>query len=211
MNELIQKHKRLIESEAAKYSQFVPNSTALAQAYKIAHKAAESFDPKTGLQFSTHLTNQLKKLSRLSTTYGATVRMPEAKQFRLQRVNMMEKALRDEYGRDPSAQEISEALGWNIAEVSTLLMQRKRDVNVNSLMHSPIFVDNSNDEWVHFVYQELAPRDQVIFEHKTGWGGKKEMTNEELAKKLGVSPATVSNRVKAITSRIQDGWRVHGT
>ena len=90
IEKLIQDNKRLVEYEASKYFRFIPQAVVLAEAYKLAHKAAESFDPKRDVKFSTHLTNQLKKLSRISTQYGAAVRLPENKQFKLKRLMDMQ-------------------------------------------------------------------------------------------------------------------------
>jgi DNA-directed RNA polymerase specialized sigma subunit len=211
VNKLIQDHKRLIESEAAKYSQFVPSSVVQAEAYRIARKAADSYDPKSGNQFSTHLTNQLKKLSRISTTYGNIARLPEKRQFELTRLNHAEQSLKDELGREPSVEELSTATGFGLHTVKHLLTNRKKEVNIENLAYTPVFIDNNNDEWIHFVYQDLPPRDKTIFEHKIGWAGKQELSNEELAKKLGISPSTVNNRVRMISAKLAEGWREHGT
>lgn len=207
MHPLVESHKNLIESEARKYAKFVPESTVLSEAYKLAYKAANTFDPKLGIKFSTHLYNQLKKLSRISTKYGGTVRLPENKQFKIQRLNTAEDALKAELSRDPTVSELAEHLGMNLPTVNNLLKVRKKDVNINNLAYEPIFIDNENDDWVHFVYHDLADRDKVIFEHKIGFGGKSEMNNEELAKKLKVSPSTIANRVKFISNKIAEGWK----
>src|SRR5579859_3329395 len=98
-NTLVEDHKKLIAYEAGKYSKMLPYEVVLAEAYKLANKAAKSFDPNKDVKFSTHLTNQLKKLSRISTMYGSSVRLPENKQFKLQRINTAEAELKDSLGR----------------------------------------------------------------------------------------------------------------
>ncbi len=210
IDKMISDHKRLIESEAAKWAQFVPTSVVQAEGYRIARKAAESFDPSRGFQFSTHLTNQLKKLSRISTKYGNTGRLSEARQFELTRLNHAEQSLKEELGREPSVEELSTATGFNLHTVSHLLQNRKKEINIENLAYTPVFIDNNNDEWIHFIYQDLPPRDKVIFEHKIGWAGKEELSNEELAKKLNISASTVNNRIRHITQKLSEGWREHG-
>ncbi len=207
INQLIADHKNLIEFEASKYASHLPLHVVQAEAYKLAHQAAKDFDEKAGIKFSTYLTNSLKKLSRMSTTYGATVRIPEDKQYKLNKLNKLEQDMSDMLGRPVSVSELSEATGWPIALVSNLLQNRKREVNINSLTSTPIFVDNNNDEWVHFVYHDLADRDKVIFEHKTGFGGRPVLENAEIAKKLDMTPANVSNRLKFIGEQIAEGWK----
>ena len=116
---LINDHKKLIAYEAGKYSKMVPYDVVLAEAYKLADKAAKNFNPDKGTKFSTHLTNQLKKLSRISTLYGSSVRLPENKQFKLQHINKAEIELKDNLGREPSLQEISEYTHIPLNQVNT--------------------------------------------------------------------------------------------
>lgn len=203
---LIDDHRRLIDYEVHNHAKFVPKAVVLSEAHELAHEAAKSFDPKAGVKFSTHLTNQLKKLSRLSTQYGAVVRIPENRQFRGHRVVQIQQSLKAELNRDPSLEEIAEASGLPIQQISALLNQKKKEVNLNNLSHQPVFIDDSNDDWVHLVYHDLSYIDKLIFEHKTGFGGKEVLNNEEIAKLVKLSPATVANRVKIITERIQEGW-----
>ena len=204
---LLTDHKRLIESEAARYAKFVPYHVVLADAYRLAADAAESFDPTRNVKFSTHLVNSLKKLSRVSTKYGGILRVPENKQFKVHKMNLVEEELHNELGRDPSMEEVAQATGMSLAEIAGLKQARKREVNVSNLPYAPVFIEGDNDDWVHFVYHDLPNRDKVIMEHKTGFGGKPLMSNEDLAKMLNTSPSTISNRVKLISEKIEEGWK----
>jgi len=205
-NKLIEDHKKLIAYEAGKYSKMIPYEVVLAEAYKLAHKAARSFDTKKDVKFSTHLTNQLKKLSRISTMYGSNVRLPENKQFKLQRINNAEAELKDSLGRDPSLLELSEYTKIPLAQINQIKQHRTGEISISNLQYTPVFVDNTNDDWLHFVYHDLTDIDRLIFEHKTGFGGKKVMNNNDIASKLKLSPSTVSNRSKIIADKISDNW-----
>src|ERR1017187_2305538 len=184
---LIDDHKKLIAYEAGKYSKMLPYDVVLSEAYKLAYKAAESFDDTKNAKFSTHLTNQLKKLSRISTMYGSSFRLPENKQFKLQHINQAEAELKDNLGREPSLLEISEFTKIPLAQVNQIKQNRVGEVNISNLQYTPVFVNNTNDDWLHFVYHDLTDIDKVIFEHKTGFGGKKVMNNEALAELLKLS------------------------
>ena len=205
--ELINSHKRMIELEASRHSRFVPQSVVLAEAYKLAHKAATTYDASSGNKFSTHLTNQLKKLSRISTQYGATIRLPENKQFKLQRLNQIELVLKEELDREPSVSELADATGMSIKEINYLKQHRTSDVNISNMAYTPTFINTGNDDWMHFVYHDLEPIDKVIFEYKVGFAGKPQLTNEEIAKKLNLSASTVNNRAKMIAEKISEGWK----
>lgn len=207
VTQLLASHKRLIETEAARYAKFVPYHVVLADAYRLAKEAAKTYNQELGNKFSTHLVNSLKKLSRISTKYGGILRVPENKQFKIHKMNQREEELRNELGREPALEELAQASGMNLAEVVGLKQVRKREVNVSNLQYAPVFIEGDNDEWIHFVYHDLPARDKVILEHKTGFGGKAIMTNEALAKLLNTSSSTISNRVKIISDKIEEGWR----
>lgn len=205
IEKLINDHRRLIDAEAYKYAQFVPLAYVQIEAHRLARDAAQKYDPSMGIKFSTYLTNQLQKLSRLSTQYGGTVRVPENKQFKINRLNQIEQGLKEEYGREPSVSELSDASGMHIGAVNSLLQARKKEVNLSKLSYSPIFFEGDDDDWIHFVYHDLPDKDKFIFEHRTGFGGKAIMDNNTIAKNLGISPSTVSQRIKLISEKISQG------
>ena len=171
-DKLLADHKRLIESEAYKYSSHIPYSLALVEAYKLAREAANDFDPKLGYKFSTYLVNKLQKLSRTSTQYGGAVRLPEDKQFKMQKLNTAEEELLATLNRPPSVAELADATGFSLKVINDLLQNRKGEVNLSRLQYTPTFGDDDNDEWLHFVYHDLSDKDKVIFEHRTGFGGR---------------------------------------
>jgi DNA-directed RNA polymerase specialized sigma subunit len=205
IEQLINSHKKLIEAEASKYARFIPVTYVLIEAYKLAGKAAQKYDPSTGIKFSTYLTNALQKLSRLSTQYGNVVRVPENKQFKINKLNQIEQGLTDTLGRQPSAAELSDASGMGLGQVNNLLGTRKREVNMSNLAFSPVFFEGGEDEWIHFVYHDLSEKDKLIFEYRTGFGGKPILDNSKIATKLNISPSTVSQRIKFITDKIAEG------
>lgn len=205
IKKLIDSHKKLIELEASKNAKFIPLTFVKIEAYKLAYVAAEKYDPTTGIKFSTYLTNALQKLTRLSTQYGGTVRVPENKQFKISRLNQIETGLSETYGRQPTAAELSDASGMSLSSVNSLLSVRKKDVNLANLAYTPVFHAGNDDDWVHFVYHDLGDKDKLIFEHKTGFGNKQVMDNAAIGKRLNMSPSTVSQRLKFITARLSEG------
>ncbi len=207
-DQMVKEYSKLIEYEASKYAQFVPLSVVQSEAYKLARKAAETFNPNAGVKYSTYLTNALKKLSRISTKYGGAIRIPENKQFQLNKINKIEAELRDTLNRPASMHELSEATGLNLPYLNNLMQNRRKEVNMNNIFHTPVFVDDGqNDEWITFVYHDLTEKDKIIFEHKTGYGNKKILNNQEIADLIHVSPSTVAVRVKHITDKLREGFK----
>lgn len=207
IKKLIESHRKLIELEASKNAKFIPLTFVQVEAYKLARKAAEKFDPSKGIKFSTYVTNALQKLSRLSTQYGGSVRVPENKQFKINKLNQIETELHEISGIQPSAADLADASGMSLGNVNNLLTARKKEVNLSNLAFSPIFNSGNDDEWVHFVYHDLSDKDRLIFEYRTGFGGKPILDVSSIAKKLDISSSTVSQRIKLITDRLAQGMK----
>ena len=88
-----------------------------------------------------------------------------------------------------------------------MLKSKKVNTGISSLFEAPALLDSANDEWVQFVYHDLSDTDKLIFEHKTGYGGKKTLDNKAIAKKLNLSTSTLNNRIKLINNTLAKGWK----
>lgn len=207
VDKLIKDNKKLIDLEASRYATNIPLITVQLEAYKLAREAAKSYNAATGLKFSTHLVNSLKKLSRLSTKYGAVLRVPENTQFGINKLQKMEKDLEHTLGRTPTTEELSHHSGFSVKSVVHTMQSRKTSSGMSSLFDAPALFDSANDEWVQFVYHDLPDKDKLIFEHKTGFGGKPLLDNAAIAKKLNLSIGTLNNRMKVINTTLAKGWK----
>lgn len=206
IDKLVNDNKRLIEAEAGKYSTNVPLVTVQIEAYKLAREAARTFDPAQG-KFSTHLVNSLKKLSRISTQYGSAIRLPENTQFGINKLTKVTKDLEHTLGREPTVEELSDHTGINIKLVGNMLRSKKSNTSMTGMFNLPTMFDSTNDEWTSFVYHDLSDNDKLIFEHRTGFGGKKLLESAELAKKLRLSVPTINNRIRQMSETLALGWK----
>ena len=204
---LIKENKKLIDLEAARYASNLPLITVQIEAYKLAREAARSYNPNSGFKFSTHLVNNLKKLSRLSTKYGNVLRSPENVQFGVNKVQKIENELTHTLGRTPTLEELSHHSGFSPKAVTNMLSTKKSSVGISSMFEAPSLFNSSNDEWIRFVYHDLPDKDKLIFEHKTGFGGKPVLNNSQIAKKLNLSSSTLNNRIKLINNILSKGWK----
>lgn len=207
VEKLLKDHKKLIDLEAARYATNLPLITVQLEAHRLAREAAKTFNPSTGYKFSTHLVNNLKKLSRMSTQYGSVLRVPENTQFGVNKIQKIEKDLEDTLGRSPTLEEISHHSGFSMKSVDKMLKTRKTSTGISNLFDAPALFHSGNDEWVHFVYHDLSDKDKLIFEHMTGFGNKPILDNKSIAKKLNLSTSTLNNRIKLINSNLAKGWK----
>jgi len=204
---LIRDNKKLIDLEASRYATNLPLISVQIEAYRLAREAAKSYDSSSGNKFSTHLVNSLKKLSRLSTKYGTVVRTPENVQFGVNKLQNMQNDLAHTLGRDATTEELAHHSGFSIKAVTNMLKTQKPVTGLSSMFEAPALFDSENDEWIQFVYHDLADKDKLIFEHKTGFGGKKILSNTEIAKRLNLSTGTLNNRIKLINNTLSKGWK----
>jgi DNA-directed RNA polymerase sigma subunit (sigma70/sigma32) len=207
VEKLIKENKKLIDLEAARYASNLPLITVQLEAYKLAREAAKSYNPNSGFKFSTHLVNSLKKLSRLSTRYGAVIRSPENTQFGVNKIQKIQQDLEHTLGRPPTLEETAYHSGFSMKATQNMLDSKKSVTGLSSLFDAPQLFNTENDEWLQFVYHDLTDKDKLIFEHKTGFGGKPILDNAAIAKKLNLSVSTLNNRLKLINNMLAKGWK----
>ena len=121
---------------------------------------------------------------------------------------------RDELGRQPTHDELADELG-----VSTKKIQRLLKAKPAVLSESQLYTDPESGmtslpatsevdvigESADVIYPGLSERDKMIYDYKTGKRGKPPLNNLQIARKLGVTPALVSQRAKDIAQRILEG------
>jgi hypothetical protein len=56
--------------------------------------------------------------------------------------------------------------------------------------------------WREMVYDDLNAQDRKIMEYTLGLNGRKPMSNQEVARKLGKSPGLISQRKKYIQEQL---------
>jgi DNA-directed RNA polymerase specialized sigma subunit len=208
VDKLISENRKLIDLEVSRYATNIPKITVQIEAERLAREAARTYDPASGYKFSTHLVNSLKKLSRLSTKYGNVIRTPENTQFGVNKIQNIEKDLEHTLGRPPTIEEVAHHSGFTMKAVADMRKSKKVSTGISSLFESPTLLQHSdNNEWVHFVYHDLSDTDKLIFEHKTGFGGKPVLDNAAIAKKLNLSTSTLNNRIKVMSSTLAKGWQ----
>lgn len=166
-----------------------------AHAKRLALEAATRYDPVQA-KLRTHLLSHLRGLYRVSAKATAPVRLPEQRRLDAQRIDRHTVDMRDELGRDPSDAELAGRVGIPIERV-----RRARTVPgvlSEGQVSAPLALTSPDaaawDKWVHGVYLDQAPIDQLIMEHSLGLNGKPVLPGEEVARMVGLSPGSISQR-----------------
>jgi len=171
-------------------------------AKKLALTAFKTYDP-TKAALNTHLTNQLKGLSRVPYTYVSPARMPEHRQIKLKTFQDANERLEELYGRAPTAQELSSDLAWSQAEVGRFRKEVRQEFSSSRPVPPGFETDSADDGLLSFVYHDLNNQDKQVFEYTTGFGGAQVLNTKQLMKKTKLTQGQISHskrRIKKIVS-----------
>lgn len=211
MSEVLSSLDPVISREVHRYTG--PKSLLRGKAKSLAIQAVRNFDPSRGAKLHSWVTTQLQQLNR----YGQSLRpvyVPEVTNRESSELNSVSQRLSDELGRQPTHDELADELG-----VSTKKIQRLLKAKPAVLSESQLYTDPESGmtslpatsevdvigESADVIYPGLSERDKMIYDYKTGKRGKPPLNNLQIARKLGVTPALVSQRAKDIAQRILEG------
>jgi len=193
----------LIHKEVNRWSAgSVPRFYLEHRARRLALEAAGTYDPARGAALGTHVVNGLKKLSRVVYTHQQIARVPEYHTLRGTTYRRAETDLTDRLGRDPTTAELSDELGWSPRYLAAFLKGGQRKEMTETGAAAPVFGRAGDDLLADFAYQGLDPIDKKILEHTTGFGGAKELNNNDLARKLNLTLGQLSYRKRKMVDSI---------
>ena len=187
--------------------------TLRSKAKMLAIDAFGSYDP-TRAKLRTHLLSQLQGLRRMAAKEQQIISVPEQVLLDQGHLREAENKLRDQLGRDPSDWELADHTGLSPKRLAYLRTMKPtfsegkltRVDEEGSSMSTPAVEagpsKEGNNAWLDFVYADLHPTDQLIMEHTLGLHGKKVLSNQEVARKLGLSPGAISQRKARIQSML---------
>ena len=191
---------RAIQSASAQ-----PDSLNRGMAKSLVIDAMNSFDPKGGTQFRTWANTQLRQLSRRLRNTRFAVRIPELRARESQRIRSAVAALEAELGFEPSDATLADRLGMSRARVQAIRKYAGPEQIVSEIGSEGVGGLPVNEDLVReVVYQSLGPRDQTIFEFVFGYNGVKPMSARDIAKKMKVTPAAISQRMAIIQRALKD-------
>lgn len=172
------------------------------EAKKISLAAFKTFDPNKA-KLNTHLTNNLKGLSRLVYTHTNPARMPEHQVLKLNTFLSSKQNLEEELGREPTSVELSEDLAWNPREVERYESQLRTGYSTSQPVPPGFDRFDADKVFLDFVYNDLVDQDRAVFEYTTGYGGKRILSAQELTRKTGMSQGQISHSKRRIRKLVQ--------
>jgi RNA polymerase primary sigma factor len=170
-------------------------------------KAVERFDPAKGGKLSTYGSWWIKQsIKRALANQSKTIRLPVHLVDKISKMRRMAMKLQEEFGREPTDEELAAELGTTAARVSQMRTASIRPASLDA----PVGDDDSNsyseiveDERAVNPYEELEDktvtgmlqdmvkhlndREATILRYRFGLDGGQEKTLEEVGQKFGVT------------------------
>jgi len=170
-------------------------------------KAVERFDPKKGGKLSTYGSWWIKQsIKRALANQSKTIRLPVHLVDKISRMRRIAMKLQEEFGREPTDEELAEELHTTPGRIAQMRMASVRPASLDA----PIGDDDSNnfseivpDEAAYTPYEQLEDktvvsmlqdmvkkldhREATILTFRFGLDGGTEKTLEEVGVKFGVT------------------------
>jgi RNA polymerase primary sigma factor len=226
MQELVRRNLRFVISVAKKYqNRGLPLTDLIGEGNVGLLTAARKFDPDQGVKFISYAVWWIRQaiLAALARQ-GRTVRVPLNRTADLSRVVRTAEALRQELRREPTPEEIANAVGLSLEVVQSLVALNTSEVRLDapldpegdrSFIERFIAEDRGDTEEqamerfltdeVESALRTLPPRDARVLRLYFGLDGGREHTLEEIGGMLGVTRERVRQLRDRALKRLREG------
>jgi RNA polymerase primary sigma factor len=226
MQELVKRNLRFVISVAKKYQNRGLALTDLIGEGNVGLlTAARKFDPDQGVKFISYAVWWIRQaiLAALAR-HGRTVRVPLNRTADLSRIVRTSESLRQELRREPTPEEIANAVGLSVDVVQSLAALNTAEVRLDAPLDPDgdrslidrFIVDDQSDaeaqamdqflsEEIERALRTLPARDAKVLRLYFGLDGGREHTLEEIGAMLGVTRERVRQLRDRALKRLREG------
>lgn len=139
----------------------------------LAVDALNTYDPSRGATFSTHLHNQLRRVSRVNKKRQNMAKIPEAPAGYIGRIQAAKEELAEETGEEPSYAQIAQRMNFALPahrqqtaqQVQNIFGMQRRDVTSTAFESDPVPTAMQREhEVIPLLRYNLTPAAQQIFD-----------------------------------------------
>lgn len=192
----------------ASYGSNVPESAHQAWAAQSFYDALRTFKPSVGTALQTHVYNSVqRKANRLNYLYQNLGHIPEPRLAQVGLYQNIYENLKATHGREPSQAEIADKLGWGVKDVTKIQKELVKDLAMDlGTEEYGVFESSIDEEILDYVYYELNPEEQLMYDYVFGKHGRPRMIKpnrkidfDGISKKVGFS----SSKARALWTRVR--------
>jgi DNA-directed RNA polymerase specialized sigma subunit len=191
----------------------IPPAVIHAEFNKQFLNAARQYDPKKNASFGAYIKQFcLKKVGRYFTTYQNPARIVETRSGHQRGLyNNAVSVLSDQFGREPTTDELSEHLGWSPAEIGRARAEGRRMLTSGSTAEGATMQAKDESlntpsrelEVLKLVKPMLTPEETKVYEYLVGDAGRPKLKPGEIADREGWNPSKVTRYKNAIAAKIE--------
>ena len=186
-------------------------------------KAIKKFDYRRGFKFSTYATWWIRQgITRALADQSRTIRIPVHLVESLNKVTRIQRQLAQEYNREPTIDEISEASGLPKAKINTVLTASSRPISLATLIGDDstteignLIEDKSTDappdavtkdmtkDEINNLLDNLSTREKLVIQLRFGLSDGKNRTLEEIGNMLGLTRERIRQIEKKAINKLR--------
>jgi len=199
----------LIEAaKRASYGSNIPQTAHQAWAAQSFYDALKTYNPSAGAALQSHVYNAVqKKSNRLNYIYQNLGHIPEPRAAKIGLYQNIYENLKSDMGREPSAGEIADKLQWGLKDVNKIQKELQKDYALDSMSEEHGYYESPLDEEIlDYIYYELAPEEQLVYDYVFGRNGKPRMVKSNnkvdfdgIARRAGFS----ASKARALWTKVR--------
>lgn len=194
----------IIHKEVNKWAVSGMNPVILkAKAKDFAYQALKTYDPSKNVQLNTHVTNNLRQMSRFVINNQNAIRVPEEHIYGYRNYLKVKDQMEQESGGVVSHLDVKE----RFAEQGKTLNEFKPMIEhfyskSSEAGSAPVMEElSSNAVAIGLFFDKLDDTEKFVFKHSYGYQGAMQKSNQQIAQELGVSPAAISKRKNTLEKK----------
>lgn len=188
----------------------ISNPVTMAKARMMALAGLKSYDPSKAT-LKNFMYSHLRGLNRALGTANNIIQTPETVILDRNKIVRAEQELFDELGRFPNTNEVANYTGLSTKRIAKL---RKANVPLTEGQVDAVLGEatdpemkrlgdtTKDDSWMEYVYDSIDDRQKAIMENLYGMHGNDPIPAKDVAKKLKITAAAVSQQRKKIDELI---------
>lgn len=164
------------------------------KATNIALDSLKNFDQTKKISPSTYVFTSLQRLNRVRRQRQNLIHIPQSQVYAKSIIDKKKQQLQNKLGRQATDQELCDSIGISKKKLdrinSNVVFNQSSAVNAQSGDSTFKVKGLTQDDYFKYIYDSVSPIDKKIMQ----WTKSKNISNNQIARKLNISPGAVSQR-----------------